>query len=329
MVGGESVQSRIIALGGLENAYMRKFALYLSKRMGDQAQIGIVDHTDHLSGWDPGTIWIGSSAFIGQVREQTENPHCIILSEEESSQEGVICRYQSCEKIYQKIVFLCREITHMIPVGKRQKWIIITSDSTISHQLAFSVTAAYLLAEKGNVLYMNLSECSGMEELFLMGEGTDFSDFILELRSDKIVSVEAFTRNLEKFSCILPPENPMVLHEIRRNDMEMILQTIRNETQYEYVVVMMGCSCCGCELLFQQASVVFHLTREGETFKESQQAWLRLIRKCLDGQSVSVMQVRLPMVQAGSQGVHLIYEWAEGSMGQLTEKYLDGQEEQE
>ena len=111
--------------------------------------------------------------------------------------------------------------------------------------------------------------------------------------------------------------------------MEMILQTIRNETQYEYVVVMMGCSCCGCELLFQQASVVFHLTREGETFKESQQAWLRLIRKCLDGQSVSVMQVRLPMVQAGSQGVHLIYEWAEGSMGQLTEKYLDGQEEQE
>lgn len=330
MVGGESVQNRVIAIaiGGFENAYMRKFALYLSKRMGERVQIGIVDHMERLYEWDPGTLWIGSSAFISQIREQMDHPRCIILSEEESAQEDVICRYQSCEKIYQRVVFFCGETGSRISSGKSQKWIVITSDSTISHLLAVSVTAAYLLAGKGEVLYMNLSECSGMEELFLMGEGTDLSDFVLELRSDKIVSVDAFTRRLEKINCILPPENPMVLHEMRRKDMEMTLEIIRNETQYEYVVVMMGCTCCGCELLFQQASAVFHLTREGETFKESQQAWLGMIRKCLDGQTISVMQLRLPMVQADSQGAHLIYEWAEGPLGQLIEKYLDGQEGQ-
>ena len=64
MVGGEGVQDRVIAIGGLESAYMRKFVLYLNNRLGKQARIGIVENPDQIKKWDSETIWIGSEAFI-------------------------------------------------------------------------------------------------------------------------------------------------------------------------------------------------------------------------------------------------------------------------
>lgn len=329
MVGGEGVQDRVIAIGGLESAYMRKFVMYLNNRLGKQARIGIVENPDQIKKWDPETIWIGSEAFIQQVRSRLEDPRCIILSEEVSQEECVICRYQSCERIFQKIMFLHQGGGNgkFSDAGNRQKWIAVTGDCTVSQLLAFSVTMAHLLAGRERVLYLNLSECSGMGELFLMEPGPDLSDFVLELRCDEKVSTDAFVRRLEQIDCILPPENPMILHEIRGDDVEKLMRTVRSQEQYGAVVIALGCLCCGSEFFFRQASAVYHLTREGESFSESRRAWKRLIGRCLKQQKVSVTQVSLPVIAAESEGIHLIYEWAEGSLGRLARKYLRGEEE--
>lgn len=53
---------------------------------------------------------------------------------------------------------------------------------------------------------------------------------------------------------------------------------------------------------------------------------MRLIGKCLKQQKVSVTQVPLPVIAAESEGIHLIYEWAESSLGRLAGKYLNGEE---
>lgn len=330
MVGGENVQDRIIAIGGLESAYMRKFALYLNSRMGNRVRVGIVESPDQMTEWDSETVWIGSEVFIQQVRSRLENPCCIILSEESSPEEMVICRYQSCERIFQKIIYWCERGNNRIfsGAGNRQKWIAVTGDCTVSQILAFSVTMAHLLAEKKRVLYLNLSECSGMGELFLLEPGTDLSDFILELREDEAVSADAFVRRLEQIDCILPPENPMILHEIRETDVEKLMQAVQRQEQYEIVITALGCSCCGCGFFFRRASAVYHLTREGESFPESRRAWLRLIDKCLEQQTAPVIQISLPAVMADREGIHLIYEWAEGPLGKLAEKYLNGEGEE-
>ena len=183
-----------------------------------------------------------------------ERARCIVLAEEEGTEEMVICRYQSCEKVCQRILFFCRKRggAALVSQTNRQKWLVMTADCTVSQMLAFSVTLAYLLGQKGRTLYLNLSECSGMGELFLMDPGTDLSDMILELRQDEGVLLEAFTRRLEQVDCILPPDNPMVLHEIREQDVEKILRKVQETDLYEYVVLALGSSCCGCDLFFQR-----------------------------------------------------------------------------
>ena len=323
------MQNRIFAVGGLEDAYMRKFALYLSKRMGDGSRVGIVDDLHQIEMWDSETIWIGSENFISQVRICREDASCIILSEEETPEEDRIFRYQSCEKICQKILFLAGRGGRSFAQGaeSRQKWVVLTADCTASQLLAFSVTLAGLLHAKGRVLYLNLSECSGMGELFLMEPGTDFSDLILGLRGEDTVTLEPFVRRLEQMDCILPPENAMILHEIRGTDMEKLIQVIQQEEQYVYVVVAAGCSCCGFDLLLRRACRVFHLTREGESFPETQRAWIRMIGRCLEDQKDSVIRVSVPEVLAGSEGIHLLYEWAEGPLGQLAASCLEKEAE--
>lgn len=309
---------------------MRKLALYLTKKVGGQARIEIIEDLLQTAKCRPETVWVGSAAFIGEIREKVERARCIVLAEEEGTEEMVICRYQSCEKVCQRILFFCRKRggAALVSQTNRQKWLVMTADCTVSQMLAFSVTLAYLLGQKGRTLYLNLSECSGMGELFLMDPGTDLSDMILELRQDEGVLLEAFTRRLEQVDCILPPDNPMVLHEIREQDVEKILRKVQETDLYEYVVLAIGSSCCGCDLFFQRASRLLHLTREGETFPESRQAWLRLIRTCRQEPSVSVSQISLPPVSAENGGIHLLYDWAKSPLGQLAREYLNREGEE-
>ena len=88
---------------------MRKLALYLTKKVGGQARIEIIEDLLQTAKCRPETVWVGSAAFIGEIREKVERARCIVLAEEEGTEEMVICRYQSCEKVCQRILFFCRK----------------------------------------------------------------------------------------------------------------------------------------------------------------------------------------------------------------------------
>ncbi len=319
------MQEHAVIIGGFEPVYMQKLALYLGSRFGESVRVGIAE-APPLS-VDPDTVWIGSERFLEEVRSRSTEAHCILLAED--ADDTSIHRYQSCEKLYQKLILKYRQF-YGVPVDTsgtgRQRWLVITTDGAAASLLAFSVTCAQILGERGRILYLNLSECSGMAELFLLERGTDLSDLVSALRKDEQVCLEAFVRQIEQIDYIMPPSNPSILHELLESDVARLIRTVEGQEEYRYVIVALGTTCCGCEQFFRRAKRIFHLTKK-ETFREcSQREWLDFISLCLGSQRIPVERVYLPQITAGSSGIHLIRAWQEGGLGQLVRSCLGGEE---
>ncbi len=319
------MQNNTIILGGFENIYMKKLALYLGKRMGDQITIGTADHPSDTE--DKETVWIGSDEFLCEVQELMGEAHCITLSEEESADEERICRYQSCEKLYQQIIAGYRRF-HLAPEAAnsdRQRWIVLTSGGSAAELLAFSVTCAMVLGERSKVLYMNFSECSGMRNLFLTEDGEDLSDMTGALRRDAAICPESYVRQMEGLDYIMPPSNPMILSELKDEDMARLIEAVRTKTGYRYVVAALGTACLGCDRLFGTAAKIFLLAKRGHLMECSTREWSDFISLCTGTDGIKPEKIILPEIEVESSGIHLMHSWQEGALGQLARIYLEGE----
>ncbi len=319
------MQDHTVIIGGFESVYMKKLALYLGGRMGDRVRIGIAESSTPDA--DEDTVWIGSEQFLESVKSRSKDAACILLTEKNEDEEAIY-RYQSCEKLYQQIILRYRQFYGKMEEpsrSQRQKWIVITTDETVTTLLAFSVTCAQILGERSKVLYLNLSECSGMAELFLQEAGADFSDLASALRKEDDLCFDAFVRQMEGMDYIMPPANPMILHELRQDDAGRLIQLISRQEEYDYVVAALGSTCCGCERFFEMAKRIFHLTQKGYPGECSQREWIDFISRCVGSGKTEVERIPAPQITAASSGIHLIHAWQEGPLGQLARIYLEGE----
>ncbi len=314
-------------LGGFEPAYLQKLALYLTDRFGERVMVEIAGST--LTAAEKDTVWIGSEEFLTAVRERERDALCIPLTEEEPVDGRAVYRYQSCEKLYQQIMPLYRKlcgISLYVPRAHRQRWLVITSDGAASELLAFSLTCAQVESRKGRTLYLNFSTCSGMEELLLLERGTDLCDLVAALRhTEEALCLEAFVRRTEQIDFVMPPVNPMILHELCGPDVERLIEAVEGQGDYASVIVALGTPCCGCEGFFRKAAQVLHLTQSGFLRECSQREWLELIALILGSAKTPVETIRMPQIKAEGSGMHLLHLWEEGALGQLARRYLEGE----
>ncbi|MCD8300662.1 MAG: hypothetical protein LUC41_05770 [Clostridiales bacterium] len=319
------MQNNTIILGGFETVYMKKLALYLGSRMGEQISVGIADRPSE--GENDGTVWIGSEDFLEEVKKSRGDSNCIILSEEELNREDSVCRYQSCERLYQQIIAIYGRF-YAVPEtmrSQKQKWIVLTGCVTTSELSAFAATCAMILAERSRVLYLNLSGCSGMEKLFLLDKGVDLSDLTEALRRDETVYPEAYVRQMEDINYIMPPANPMILSELTEEDMARLIEAIGRRTDYRYVVTALGSACRGSDRLFQLASRIFLLTEKGHLKDCGNSEWSDFIALSRGTKESGAERIALPKIEADSSGTHLLHGWQEGAIGQLARIYLEGE----
>ena len=345
MAGGEILRCTGIILGGFETAYMQKLALYLKSRLGESVQVGIsekktaeVVYGSSLSGASGSafehaavnTVWVGSESFLAPLQECPEKNCCILLSEDVPAQASgpvpVIWRYQSCENLYREILLACPQLVSgkdTAAAADGPKWFAAVTDAGAAGLLAFSLTLAQILAESGRVLYLNLSACSGMNELFGTDGGMDLGDLIAKQRREEEFSLDAYVRRLGQADAILPPANPLILGEISSEDMNCLVERICRESSCDFVVAAFGTACCGMDHILYHSEQIFQLTGSGSLQAFSRKEWLRLLRLCTGGREEAVSLVPLPQLEVPCCGSELLYAWKQGVPGQLVRRYLN------
>lgn len=326
------MQNYAIVLGGLERVYMKKLALYLKERMEAHVRVEILENWELQTEYgEKNSVWVGSANFIECFREKAGIRKYIILSEENEEDETHLFPYQSREKLYRGIRARCCQVQDLSiekSRGNNQEWIAVTTDGPTGALLAFSVICAQILGKEFRVLYVNLSECCGMEELFSLEWNPDLCDLFLELRKGEKIRLDPYIGKLEQTDYLMPVQNPMILHEVNEEDMKRFLGVICG-SGYERVVFAVGNTFCGCDRIFASASKILHLTKNGIANECAKNAWKQFIARCRPDDSVKTEEVPIPEITGQSTGLHLIDEWLEGTMGRMAERYLETGREEE
>ena len=329
------MQNCAIVLGGLESSYMRKLALYLQERLDSHIQVEIVDKNQEQIHQQDGirTVLVGSESFVESMSKNGVLENKIILDEEGIEDEQHVFRYRSCERLYRDISRRCQRLGLYPYAGaksRKQKWIAVTTDGMVGTLLAFSVSCAHILGERERVLYVNLSECCGMRQLFDLEPEFDLSDLFLDLRKRNDVLPESYAERIGSFDYLLPTDNPMILHEIGQEDMNRFLTAVHKSGKYDCVVFAVGTTFCGCEEIFKDSSRIIHLTGQGLVNACAREAWIKFIRQCIgETEEVMIKQVPVPEIRADDYGEHIIGDWMEEPIGKLARSCLEREEGEE
>lgn len=283
-------------------------------------------------GPQPHAVWqtgIGSEAFVRYLQEQKRAEQTLILTEDGQEDETHIFRYQSCSCLYRKLSARGALSTRdaAVRAGKKQCRYVIAGCCGAGELAAFSTLCAWTLAREERVLYLDLAECSGWQELFGVGQPeADISDLIFALRREEAVVLDDFTSRLDSFDFIFPTENPMILHEITAEDMQTFLNRVLRESDYTATVFSLGTMVRGCEYLLSGADQVIYLTGASPAGKASAAAGRRFLDRCLGNNGKEVTESLLPNLPEGEMGVHLLYEWSASPAGRLAVRLMKREE---
>lgn len=323
------MQNEGILLSGFEKNYMQRLALYLKQRLGRQAVIGIVDTEDYKQeaiSWEKG-FWIIPKHYEERFKERSSRQNYLVLAEEESDEPCHLCRYQSCENLFRKMTAQFPQLRLLAagsPLERRQQMMVMTSDGTAVELLAFSLLSARYLAGNQQVLYLNLTECSGMEQLLSLNLDRDLGDLILDLRKKKDISLDAYSGKIQDVRCIFPAANPMILHEFTEKDILALLELLQREAYYDWIIFAVGTTCSGCEKIVQAANRVVHLRGEGMLADCMKQEWIRFLKQCLEQQDTGIEQVLLPEFSIEGYGLHTLDDWLGGPPGLAVRSLFPG-----
>ena len=109
---------------------------------------------------------------------------------------------------------------------------------------SFALTLGQILAKDKAVLYLNMEEYSGFEELLGKGFAHNLSDLLYYVRQDNqnlLHKMNSMVQTIGQSGLHLPPvQMPADIRGTAWQDWEQLIQMITTESSYEVVVLDMG-----------------------------------------------------------------------------------------
>ncbi len=337
------MQDHTILIGGLDKTYMQKLALYLNERLENEMRVELAESredTEYKRGeleksasreraaknrcWD---VVIGTEAFVTEMAEQAARS--IIFSEDAAEDETHIYLYQNRDALYRKIVSRC--VLHAAKAAERtenrnSKLFVVSGGCSAGQLSAFAVLCAWTWAQKIPVLYLELTECSGIAKLLNLQQDTaDLSDLVLALRKKEDLFPGGYIGRMDKMDYICPAGNPQVLHEMEDTDTGRLLHCILNQND-GVAVLALGTMVRGCEQIFSMADRIFLLAEEGIIGECALEERRRFIQKCAGDRPVHIEEISTWKLRANTTGSQLLYEWMESEAGERAAQLLKEKE---
>ena len=176
----------------------------------------------------------------------------IILSEGERTPEleqfPAVYKYQASSQVLREVMTCYGSQNEPVPdllQAPRKKVQILGIYSPLHRCLKTSIalTAGQLLAEKKAVLYLNMEEYSGFEELLGKKYEGNLSDLLYYVRQDNtnlIHRVNGLVQSINNLDFIPPVRTPWDIRETTAAHWEKLLDTLILNTSYEVFVLDLG-----------------------------------------------------------------------------------------
>lgn len=249
------MKKNIFAVCDLEVDYACNFMDYLNQKKNIPFEIQAFTTVESLISYGEKThielLLISGKAMCRQVRE-LDIGKIIILSEgvhpPELDQYPSVYKYQSSSEVIREVMACYGAEKAVIPVQfpvlkKTTEILGIYSPLGRCLKTSFALTLGQVLARERAVLYLNLEEYSGFEELMGKGFAHNLSDLLYYVRQDNqnlIHKMNGMVQTVNNLDYIPPVQAPADIKGTVWEDWEKLLQEIVLRSSYEVVVLDIG-----------------------------------------------------------------------------------------
>lgn len=260
-------------------------------------------------------------------------PHLVLYFLQGEPEEGleqdwdkVIFKYQSVRKIVAQIAGSSRK-GRIQPISstESQQWYGVISPCHHENAEAFAITLAQILGNRKPTLLIMLSEFSGIKELFEIPETTVMEQLVLQLRKNipQADRTERYTFRLGDISVLCLPENPSMLYELTRADIEKLEYFIRKETEAEAVVWFLGSLFWFGMDLMKSCQKMFCLEKRDIISRCQSEAFYDFVRKGYMNTQIAMPEsLEMPVISFAEKGEHLLWQWKNSVLGEEIKKRI-------
>ncbi len=328
------MKKKKIAVCDKDTGYTRRLVDYIADREREQLEVfGFSREEDYLQAeqeWDFDVILFGET-FFEQSKGYRQKEHVVLLSEGGTLSEEVpvLFKYQSAENLLREIHF-CMGSAISEPMERNifsEKKMVISIFSPCGHRLQtpFALAAAEELAEKKNVLYLNFSVCKGFCKSAELQKGMDMGDLFYLIREGEkefLTKLPGGIYTMGRFSVIPPPENPEHYLEWTEEEMETFLTCLLEKSEYEVLILDIGCLIPGFFRVMEQSSRLWLLKEQRNRKDAGLEEVLELLKKRNPGMEKRAEEIFLPGGQNWQEGRYQVEEFYMGELGRCARRVL-------
>ncbi|MCR5249439.1 MAG: hypothetical protein K6E50_02400 [Lachnospiraceae bacterium] len=211
--------------------------------------------------------------------EESKRPLLLRLGEKDVGEtEGTVWKYQSGEKIRQKIMdhYAAKaRVVRSAEGGHATTLLGVFSPVCRSIQTSFSLLMGQFLAKKSSVLYLNFEPFSGLQKLLGGAGDRDLTDLVYYLEGGKerlVYKLESMVGNVNGLDYISPAFSFLDLGQVNEESWLCLIRTLREMGNYDYVILDLSEMVQGLLNVLRECDSIYTITdREGMTLYRMEQ----------------------------------------------------------
>lgn len=249
------MKKNIFAVCDLEVDYALNFMDYLNQKKNIPFEIQAFTTVESLIAYGRTRhielLLISGKAMCREIRE-LDIGKMIILSEgvhpPELDSYPSVYKYQSSSDVIREVMACYGEEKKTLPqnftvLKKTTEILGVYSPVGRCLKTSFALTLGQILARDRAVLYLNLEEYSGFEELMGKGFAHNLSDLLYYVRQENqnlIHKMNGMVQTVNNLDFIPPVQTPADIRATAWQDWERLLQMIVMSSSYEVIVIDIG-----------------------------------------------------------------------------------------
>ncbi len=333
------MKKSIFAVCDLESSYACSLMEYMNERRTTPFEVQAFTNIESLISFAKENpieiLLISTNAMCNEIK-RLDIRRIVILSEGESlpdlEEYPSVYKYQASDSLISEVMNYYAVQKQVIPVPaalSRTELYGVYSPVSRCGKTSFALTLGEILGEKKQVLYLNLEEYAGFEELFQTVYDRDITDllyFSRQRRDAMLFKLSGLIRQFHHLDYVPPALSPMDLRTITGEEWLVFFGSLAEQSGYDILILDIGGHLDDMYRIFRQCRKIYMPILEDEVSlaKAAQFEHMLQLMDCGDIQE-KLKRLKLPLVKgpAGGTTDQLVF----GEMGNYVRKLLWEEEE--
>ena len=252
--------------------------------------------------------------------------------ERELMQFPVIYKYQPSEQLFAEILnCFAKEAGPAVSVPGRRTGKVLGIYSPVGRcgKTCFALCLGQILAEKEPVLYLNIEEYSGFEELLERELASDLLDvmyFLSQKRENAMLKLNAAVQRIGKLDVLLSVHSPEDLRDIKSEEWEELLEEILQNSGYGAIVLDIGSPVEEPGVLLAMCDLIYTPVLSGVMSAAKLKHYEKQMKEAQQEEVLEKTRyVNLPFTEPAGTGNYFLEHLTEGEMGDFVRMLLENE----